>query len=82
MENIEAEIIRIIADQSGVDRTGVTQESHLVNDLNMDSLDCVELTMEFENEFSIAIPDEDVENLKTVGEVGTYLTGRMAVTNK
>ena len=56
----------VIIDKLGVDESAITEEAHFVNDLGADSLDTVELIMEFEEEFSIEIPDEDAENITTV----------------
>ena len=60
---------RIICDQLDVEEDNVTMNSVLTDDLSADSLDLVELVMAFEDEFDLEIPDEDVENVKTVGDI-------------
>ena len=63
----------VIIDKLGVDDSAITQDSHFVNDLGADSLDTVELIMEFEEEFGIEIPDEDAENITTVSSAIKYI---------
>ena len=64
---------RIICDQLDVEEDSVTMNSVLTDDLSADSLDLVELVMAFEDEFDLEIPDEDVENVKTVGDIVKYI---------
>ncbi len=64
---IEDKVIDIISEQMGVDKSEVSRETSFINDLNADSLDTVELVMEFEDEFDMSIPDEDAEKIQTVG---------------
>ena len=66
-------IKEVIIDKLGVDEAAITEEAHFVNDLGADSLDTVELIMEFEEEFSIEIPDEEAENLTTVTSAIKYI---------
>ena len=73
MENIEQKVIEIIAVSLGVDPEEVTPEASFVEDLGADSLDTVELVMEFEEEFGIEIPDEDAEKIQTVGDAIEYI---------
>jgi len=73
MAEIAEKIKKIIVDKLGVDESEVTQEASFTNDLGADSLDTVELIMEFEKEFDISIPDEEAEKIQTVGEVINYL---------
>jgi acyl carrier protein len=61
----------------GVDKTQVTRETSFVNDLGADSLDTVELVMEFEDEFDISIPDEDAEKIQTVGQAIDYVEAHL-----
>jgi acyl carrier protein len=75
MANIEEKVKQIIVDKLGVDESEVTQDASFQNDLGADSLDTVELIMEFEKEFDISIPDEQAENIQTVGQAVTYLQG-------
>lgn len=74
MSEVKEKVIAIIVDKLGVDEGEVTLESSFTNDLGADSLDTVELIMEFEKEFSIAIPDDQAENIATVGDAVTYIT--------
>ena len=73
MSNIDERIKKIIVDKLGVDESEVTNEASFTNDLGADSLDTVELIMEFEKEFDISIPDEQAENIQTVGQAIEYL---------
>ncbi len=75
MADIAEKIKKIIVDKLGVDESEVTSEASFTNDLGADSLDTVELIMEFEKEFDISIPDEEAEKIQTVGEVIDYLAG-------
>ena len=63
----------VIIDKLGVEESAITSEAHFVIDLGADSLDTVELIMEFEEEFGIEIPDEDAENITTVGSAVGYI---------
>ncbi|MFP4354701.1 MAG: acyl carrier protein [Phycisphaerae bacterium] len=76
-DNIEAKVIEIVSEQMGVDKTEITRETSFVNDLNADSLDTVELVMEFEDEFDLSIPDEEAEKIQTVGQAIDYIEGNM-----
>jgi acyl carrier protein len=72
-QEIEAKVIEIVAEQMGVDKGTITRTTSFVNDLNADSLDQVELVMEFEDEFKTSIPDDKAEQLKTVGEAIAFI---------
>jgi|TARA_R110002050_G_scaffold221441_1_gene357328 acyl carrier protein len=74
MSEVKEKVIAIIVDKLGVDESEVSLESSFTNDLGADSLDTVELIMEFEKEFDIAIPDDQAENIATVGDAVTYIT--------
>ena len=63
----------VIIDKLGVEEDSIKSEAHFVNDLGADSLDTVELIMEFEEEFSIEIPDDDAEKITTVGSAVEYI---------
>lgn len=73
MSEIADKVKQIIVDKLGVDDSEVTNEASFTNDLGADSLDTVELIMEFEKEFDISIPDEQAENIQTVGHAVEYL---------
>ncbi len=70
---IQEKVIEIVCDQLGVSKDKVTPETSFINDLGADSLDTVELVMEFEEEFDINIPDEDAEKIQTVGDAIRYV---------
>ena len=70
---IEKRVIEIISEQMGADKTEITRETSFINDLNADSLDTVELVMEFEDEFDMSIPDEEAEKIQTVGAAIDYI---------
>ena len=72
-DEIESKIKAIVAEQLGVDEAEVSAETSFVNDLNADSLDTVELVMEFEDEFDVSIPDEEAEKIQTVGQAVVYV---------
>lgn len=72
-KEIESKVIEIVADQMGVDKGKITAETSFVNDLNADSLDVVEMVMEFEDEFETSIPDEEAEKIQTVGQAVTFI---------
>ena len=72
---IEAKVIEIVSEQMGVDKAEVSRETSFINDLNADSLDTVELVMEFEDEFDMSIPDEEAEKIQTVGAAIDYISG-------
>lgn len=73
MSDIKKRVVSIIVDKLGVEESEVTQEASFTNDLGADSLDTVELIMEFEKEFNIAIPDDQAENIQTVGAAVSYI---------
>ena len=70
---IEAKVIDIVAEQMGVDKGTITRETNFTNDLHADSLDTVELVMEFEDEFETSIPDEQAEKIQTIGQAITFI---------
>lgn len=73
MSSIAERVNKIIVDKLGVDESEVSPEASFTNDLGADSLDTVELIMEFEKEFDISIPDDQAENIQTVGQAVSYL---------
>ena len=74
MSDIASRVKKIIVDKLGVDEAEVTNEASFTNDLGADSLDTVELIMEFEKEFNISIPDEQAEKINTVQEAIDYVS--------
>ena len=73
MSDIRSKVVNIIVDKLGVEESEVTNEASFTNDLGADSLDTVELIMEFEKEFNLSIPDEEAEKIETVGDAVTYI---------
>jgi len=73
VQEIESKVIDIISEQMGVEKSEITRETSFINDLNADSLDTVELVMEFEDEFDMSIPDEEAEKIQTVGAAVDYI---------
>lgn len=73
MSDVKSKVVSIIVDKLGVEESEVTNEASFTNDLGADSLDTVELIMEFEKEFNIAIPDDQAENIQTVGDAISYI---------
>ncbi len=76
--DIESKVRAIIVEKLGVDEGDISRDASFTNDLGADSLDTVELIMEFEKEFDITIPDEDAEKISTVGEAVDYLQEKTA----
>jgi acyl carrier protein len=74
--DIESTVTSIIVDKLGVDESDVNRDSSFTNDLGADSLDTVELIMEFEKEFDITIPDEEAEKIATVGDAIDFLESK------
>jgi acyl carrier protein len=77
MADNETKVKDIIEKELGVEREKLTPEASFIEDLGADSLDIVELVMEFEKEFNIDIPDEDAEKLRTVGDALKYLNEKV-----
>ncbi len=73
MSEIAEKVKKIITEKLGVEESEVTPEASFTNDLGADSLDTVELIMEFEKEFNISIPDDQAESITTVGQAIAYL---------
>ena len=73
MKEIESKVKEIIVKNLGVKESEVTREASFVNDLGADSLDCVELVIDFEHEFKIEIDDNEAENINTVGDAIDYI---------
>jgi acyl carrier protein len=73
LKNVEERVIEIVCEQMGASRDKITAETSFIQDLGADSLDTVELVMEFEDEFDLNIPDEDAEKIQTVGDAIKYI---------
>ena len=78
MSEIKDKVTQIIVDKLGVSKDEINENASFTNDLGADSLDTVELIMEFEKEFDISIPDEQAENIQTVGQAISYLQTQVA----
>ncbi len=76
--DIEGKVKEIVISKLGVEESQVTTAASFTNDLGADSLDTVELVMEFEKAFGITIPDEDAEKIGTVGDAVNYLKGKVS----
>ncbi len=70
---VKTKVYEIVSEQMGVDKSEISRETSFINDLNADSLDTVELVMEFEDEFDMSIPDEEAEKIQTVGAAIDYI---------
>ena len=75
-EEIQNKVMDIVAEQLQVARASLTLEKSFLQDLKADSLDLVELVMEFEDQFKISIPDEDYEKIKTIGDAVNYILAK------
>ncbi len=73
LENLEEQVMSIVSEQLSVSKDEVTLTSNFIDDLKADSLDLVELVMEFEDEFGITVPDDDYEKIRTVGDAIEYI---------
>jgi len=75
-EEIESKVIDIVAEQMNAEKGKISRDTSFVDDLNADSLDTVELVMEFEDEFETSIPDEQAEQIKTVGQAVDFIVSQ------
>lgn len=74
---VQDRVVKIVCDQMGTTPDKISTDTSFINDLGADSLDTVELVMEFEDEFEISIPDEDAEKIQTVGSAVDYIEGKL-----
>ena len=72
-EEIENKLKNIVAEQFNVETAEISRETSFVNDLNADSLDVVEISMEFEDAFEISIPDDQVDKIRTIGDAADFI---------
>ena len=77
-QDVESKVKEIIIDKLGVDESEVVADANFTNDLGADSLDTVELIMEFEKDFDLSIPDEDAESIATVDDAVKYIQEKLA----
>lgn len=80
MADVETKVKEIIVNKLGVEESQITPAASFINDLGADSLDTVELIMEFEKAFDVTIDDSDAEKIQTVGDAVSYLQGKTATT--
>ena len=78
VESVEKRVMEIVCDQLHVDKEKVKRDTKFIEDIGADSLDIVELVMEFEEEFDITIPDDQAEKIKTVGEAIDHIDAELA----
>jgi len=76
--DVSKRVRELMATQLGVDESEVVPQANILDDLGADSLDVVELVMALEEAFDIEVPDDDVENIRTVGEIQSYVASRLA----
>lgn len=81
-ESIREKVIEIVSEQMSVPRSEITLETSFVSDLNADSLDTVEMVMEFEDHFELSIPDEEAEKIKTVGDAVRFIAAAQSEKNE
>jgi acyl carrier protein len=74
VSSVEERVVEIVSEQMGVAKDQISRDTSFITDLGADSLDTVELVMEFEEEFDITIPDEEAEKIQTVGQAVDYIT--------
>ncbi len=74
---VQDRVVKIVCDQMGTTPDKISKDTSFINDLGADSLDTVELVMEFEDEFEISIPDEDAEKIQTIGSAVEYIEGKL-----
>ncbi len=82
MENVAERVKKVIVEQLGVRPDQVTDDARFIEDLNADSLDTVELVMEFEDAFGTKIPDDEVEKMTTVGQAIAYIEGKLSASGQ
>ena len=78
MPSVQERVVELVSKQMGVSTSQITPQTSFINDLGADSLDTVELVMEFEDAFDMNIPDEDAEKIQTVGNAVSYIEERLA----
>jgi len=76
--SVESKVIEIVSNQMGVDKAEISRETSFINALNADSLDTVEMVMEFEDAFEMNIPDEEAEKIQTVGQAVDFIVEHLS----
>ncbi len=79
---LQNKVIELVSESTKIEAANIKAESHFVEDLNLDSLDMVELMMKMEDEFGVEIPEDETENLKSVKDVVGYLEGKKITLNQ
>jgi acyl carrier protein len=77
-DSIQSRVQDLVAEQLGLDRSDLVSGANILDDLGADSLDVVELVMAIEETFGLEVPDEEIEALRTIGDVEKYVTSRLA----
>ena len=77
VDNVEDQVVGIVCEQLSIPKEKINKETSFINDLGADSLDIVELVMEFEERFQLTIPDEEAEKIKTVGDAVEYIKSKV-----
>jgi acyl carrier protein len=73
---MEEKVIKLVCEATKIDSSNVSKDTNFIDDLNLDSLDMVELMMKMEDEFGVEIPEDEAENLKTINDVVEYLKAK------
>lgn len=81
-EEVQEKVFSIVSEQMAINKAEITRDTSFVNDLNADSLDIVELVMEFEDNFEMSIPDDEAEKIKTVGQAIDYIVANFGKTKQ
>lgn len=75
---LQEKVVKLVSDATKVDTSNISANTNFVDDLNLDSLDMVELMMKMEDEFGVEIPEDETENLKSIGDVVNYLNSKQS----
>jgi acyl carrier protein len=75
---LQGKVIKLVSDATKVDAGNMSETTNFIDDLNLDSLDMVEMMMKMEDEFGVEIPEDETENLKSIGDVVNYLKSKQS----